>query len=46
MWVLFGSFFMFSNFDQLDLQKNVMLQYQIYDETYAKIGLKIGAPPI
>ena len=46
MRVLFGSFFLFSNFYQLYLQNKFVLHLQIYDEASAKIKLIIGPPLI
>ena len=44
MWVLFGSFSIFSNFYLLDVHNKTHVAEQIYNETYAKTGLKIKLP--
>lgn len=44
MWLLFGLFFMFLNFYQLDLHnKTPRMALANYNETCAKIGSKIGS---
>ena len=46
VWVGIMFTFTISNFYRLDSQKNSRVNYQIYNETYAKTGLKIRLPLI